>query len=38
MVGMGSVVTKGVADDSIVYGVPAKPARKKKIPLWRSTS
>jgi len=38
MVGMGSVVTKGVADDSIVCGVPAKTARKNKIPPWRSTS
>ena len=38
MVGMGSVVTKDVADDWIVYGVPAKPVRKNKIPPWRSSS
>ncbi len=38
MVGMGSVVTKDVVDDWIVYGVPAKLARKNKIPPWRSTS
>jgi UDP-3-O-[3-hydroxymyristoyl] glucosamine N-acyltransferase len=38
MVGMGSVVTKDVEDDWIAYGVPAKPARKNKIPPWRATS
>jgi UDP-3-O-[3-hydroxymyristoyl] glucosamine N-acyltransferase len=34
MVGMGSVITKDVEDDWIVYGVPAKKARKNKIPPW----
>lgn len=37
MVGMGSVVTKDVADDWIVYGVPAKKVRKNKLPPWRKT-
>jgi UDP-3-O-[3-hydroxymyristoyl] glucosamine N-acyltransferase len=38
MVGMGSVVIEDVADDLVAYGVPAKIARKNKIPPWRTTS
>lgn len=34
MVGMGSVVTKDVADHWIVYGVPAQKVRKNRIPPW----
>lgn len=36
MVGMGSVVTKDVEDDWIVFGVPAKKAKKNEIPTWRN--
>jgi UDP-3-O-[3-hydroxymyristoyl] glucosamine N-acyltransferase len=36
MVGMGSVVTKDVEDDWIVFGVPAKKSKKNKIPEWRN--
>ena len=36
MVGMGSVVTKDVEDDWIVFGVPAKKSRKNRILAWRN--